>query len=171
MDFNPSLKLSTYPNSIVIYFVEEAANMLRELEDNRLEVHLKPSEVEPTNKVRYAESHNPSWYSEFINDKCAHQSFVRKRKIHSYKNKTGGGIRQRTYKALVRIIRGNDGKLCGKHHSYDTALRYIIFKRLCDGYIVTIEGYANHPEGGIPAVIKIRNFFDIKTSMFIEPRV
>lgn len=163
MNFDPSLKLSTYPNIIAGYFVEEAANMLRELETNRLEVHLKKP-------VRYATNHNPAWYSKFAVDR-SNGHFINKRRKRTDKNRTGGGIRQRTYKALIRITKGNDGKTCGKLYSYDHDLRSLIFERLCDGYYLTVEGYATHPDGAVPGVIKIRECFKVKTPMVVTPMI
>lgn len=163
MKFNPSLKLSTYPNSIVIYFVQEASNMLRELENNKLDVNIAPRRAcgspEP-NATRYAEGQNPFWYSEFAFNKCATQPLIQKRRQCGGKRKTGGQIRPRTTASLIRIIRGNDGKTCGKNYSYDHDMRALIFERLRDGYTMTVEGFAGSPEGEVPAVDKVRNFFE-----------
>lgn len=162
MNFDPSLKLSTYPSGIISYFIHEASTMRHELENNKLHVYLKPSDIGMPNKVRYVESHNAAWYSEFVFNKCADFSTIQKRRKR-YKRKTGGSIRQKTMKALTRIVEGKDGKQVGKHYSYDYDLRLLIFERLCGGYYLTTEGYAEHPEGGVPPNVRIRDFFNIET--------
>lgn len=164
MKFDPSFKLSAYPDDITTHFRREAAIMLDELQANRLEVHLKKP-------VRYAISHNPSWYSEFATEKCAGYPANNRRRKRTDKNKTGGRIRQRTLKALSRIIENTDRKLTGSNYSFHYDLRLIIFNRLCEGYYATFEGYPNHPESATPGVLEVRDFFKIKTPMGITPMI
>lgn len=162
MRFDPSLKLSAYPNSITTYFRREAVAMRQELEDNWLKVLLKKP-------IRYAESHNPQWYSEFVAEQCADFPSVKRRRKRTDKNKTGGPQRRRTFKALTRIVEGNDGKQTGKRYSYDYDLRAIIFNRLCHGYYATFEGYPDHPESATSGILEVREFFKVKTPMVVTP--
>ncbi|MEK6913559.1 MAG: hypothetical protein AABW47_02710 [Nanoarchaeota archaeon] len=138
----PEKRLAYLPYFPRELFIEEGKILYDELLNNGLEVVLIPAPVEQhsSHKIRFAQSHNPDWYS----------------RIYSFHNR---GKRQLFEKSLWRIANRLDGDLntgiSKPPYSYDAAFRQMIYSRFVDGYS-TREGARVFPNNAV------RAFFDLE---------
>lgn len=108
----------------------EAQIMLKELEDQQLQVVLVPA-PDPRHlhhMIRQAESHNPAWYSDLYH------------LLPHWR-------RDRTWRSLRRLTRAQDKPstiIPPQKNLYDAVYRGLVRERLTGGY-ETVEGYEIPP--------------------------
>lgn len=117
--WTPEKRLSYLPIFPREIFIKEGESLYNELVESNLNVILipAPEQKHANHKIRFAESHNPPWYS-------------------SVYNSHNRGKRGLLKKSLLRIVNGSDMNFNPKNnkYSYDTSFRQIIYSRLVNGY-------------------------------------
>ena len=147
--WKPEDSIADLPPSIRECFQDEALNLLRELQWNRLEVKLHPAPIKNhhSHKIRVAENHNPPWYSKLYetHQTDTHRSNVKRVHVRS---------------ALAAIAEAHDltyssrggSKAPGRNYR---DLREIIYKRLIHGYNDP-DGFPYDPNN------KVRRYFGLE---------
>ncbi len=142
MGWSTKRAVSELSDKIAKEFRGEAIGLLRELEENQLQIGLIPA-PEPkhyTHMIRVVLQRNPSWYSELYWD---------------YSNFR----RDRSLSALKRLSEGNDKPFSGEkgavesYFRYDTIYREFILERLAKGY-VDIDGLEVPPSRKVKKLLE-----------------
>lgn len=129
--------INDLPKKLRYLFKNEAKHLIAELKLYNLEVILTPAPEQKhyNHQIRRVVNRNPIWYREFYSQ---------------YKNFR----RDRSFNALKRILKSQDGIFQGLKYKYDAVYRDLIYKRLIEGYIDDIG--LQHPASNY-----VRNFFNM----------
>ena len=114
------------PEEIKPHYIGEAEYLLNDLETNRLRVILVPAPqpMHQMHMIRVVESYNPEWYSSLYWS------------IDHFR-------RDRSLRALNRIIKQNDKPFRVQPYKYDMIYRELIHERLMNGFYE--QGYEIPP--------------------------